>query len=65
MQNRPHFYTGCFFYTGPPSKSNKYKQDNLARLGVSWSKTVYVNEDTPNLGFHTLTGPVKKNTLYY
>ena len=35
------------FYTGPPPKSTK--KLILARLGVSW--TIYVNVDSPNLGF--------------
>ena len=38
-----------FFYTGPPPKSSKYKKVNLARLGVF--RPLYVNVDTPNLGF--------------
>ena len=39
---------GVFFHWYPP-KSSKYKQVNQARLGVSWP--IYVNVDSPNLGF--------------
>ena len=41
-----------FFFTGTPLKSSKYKKVNLgysARLGVS--RPIYVNVDSPNLGF--------------
>ena len=38
-----------FFLTGTPPKSSKYKKVILARLGVSWP--IYVNVDSPNLGF--------------
>ena len=39
----------CDVYTGPPLKSSKYKKLISARLGVS--RTIYVNVDSPNLGF--------------
>ena len=38
-----------FFTLVPPLKSSKYKQVNLGRLGVS--SPIYVNVDSPNLGF--------------
>ena len=38
-----------FFLTGTPPKSSKYKKVNQARLGVS--RPIYVNIDSPNLGF--------------
>ena len=38
-----------FVLTGTPPKSSKYKKFNQARLGVS--RPIYVNVDTPNLGF--------------
>ena len=41
-------YTECFF-NWPPPESSKYKKVNLARLGVS--RPIYVNVDSPNLGF--------------
>ena len=40
---------GVFFFTGPLPKMSKYRQVNLTRLGVS--RTIYVNVDSPNLGF--------------
>ena len=39
---------GVFFHWYPP-KSSKYKQVNQAWLGVS--RPIYVNVDSPNLGF--------------
>ena len=46
-----------FFITGPPPKISKY------RKGVS--RTIYVNVDSPNLGFSNfLGGTSEKNTLY-
>ena len=47
-----HLYRVVFLITPPPLKSSKkkYKKVNLqVRLGVS--RTIYVNVDTPNLGF--------------
>ena len=36
---------------------------DFTRISVSW--TMYVNVDSPNLGFpYFLGGPLKKNTLY-
>ena len=35
------------FLTGPPLKSSKYRK--VKRFGVS--RTIYVNVDSPNLGF--------------
>ena len=35
--------------TGSPPKSSKYKKINLGWLGVS--RMIYVNVDSPNLGF--------------
>ena len=40
-----HMYR-VFFLTGTPPKSSKYRR---ARLGVS--RPIYVNEDSPDLGF--------------
>ena len=54
------------FLTGPPLKVLSTKQLILARLGVS--RTIYVNVDTPNLGFTyrvvLLTGPPLKSSKY-
>ena len=45
-----HTCTGCFFSSlVPPLKVQSTKKLIKARLGVS--KTIYVNVDTPNLGF--------------
>ena len=41
-------YTGCFFHWASP-KISEYKKLIKARLGVS--RTIYVNVDSPNLGF--------------
>ena len=57
------FHTGCFF-TGTPPKSSKYK---IVNPGVS--RPIYVNVDSPNLGFpyfNFLGGTSEeKNTLYH
>ena len=45
---QPKVCTGCF-YTGTPLKNSKYKKLIQARLGVS--RPIYVNVDSPNLGF--------------
>ena len=43
-------YTGCFFSSlVPPLKVPSTKKLILARLGVS--RPIYVNVDSPNLGF--------------
>ena len=42
-------YTGCFFSLVPPLKVPSTKKLIQARLGVS--RPIYVNIDTPNLGF--------------
>ena len=51
------------FLTGTPPKTSKYKKVNLGA-----SRPIYVNVDSPNLGFtyfYFFRGvPVKKNTLY-
>ena len=49
------YIQGVFFLTGTPPKSSK-----LARLGVS--RPIYVNVDSPNLGFPYFNF-LKKNTL--
>ena len=41
--------TGCFFSLVPPLKVQSTKNLILARLGVS--RPIYVNVDSPNLGF--------------
>ena len=43
---RTEEHTGCFFFTGTPLKSSKYRK---VWFGVS--RTIYVNVDSPNLGF--------------
>ena len=53
---------GRVFFTGPPPKNLKYKKVDL---GVS--RPIYVNVDSPNLGFPYFSfrgEPVKKITLY-
>ena len=40
---------GVFFFTGTPPKISKYKKLISASLGVS--RPIYVNVDSPNLGF--------------
>ena len=58
-------YTGCLFFTGTPPKSSNYKKLISARLGVS--RPIYVNVDSPNLGFpyfNFLGGYQWKNTQY-
>ena len=42
-------YTRCFFTLGLPLKVHSTNKLILARLGVS--RTIYVNIDSPNLGF--------------
>ena len=42
-------YTRCFFTLGLPLKVHSTNKLILARLGVS--RTIYVNVDSPNLGF--------------
>ena len=42
-------YTGCFFFTGTPLTVPSTKKLIYARLGVS--RPIYVNVDSPNLGF--------------
>ena len=52
------------FFNWPPLTSSKYKKVNQARLGVS--RTIYVNVDSPNLGFTYFLGgggAFKKITL--
>ena len=44
-----YIYVQGVFSTGTPLKSSKYKKFNLGWLGVS--RPIYVNVDTPNLGF--------------
>ena len=39
------------FYYGPPSTSSKYKKVNLGKVRFGVSRTIYVNVDSPNLGF--------------
>ena len=39
----------AMFFTGTLPISSKYKKVNQARLGVS--RLIYVNVDSPNLGF--------------
>ena len=41
--------TGWFFSLVPPLKVQNTEKLVWARLGVSW--TIYVNVDSPNLGF--------------
>ena len=58
--------TGCFLTLGLPLKYQSTEKVNQARLGVS--RTIYVNVDSPNLGFPYLTfqgRPSVKNTLYH
>ena len=59
-------YTGCFFTQGLPLKVQSTKKLIWARLGVS--RTLYVNVDSPNLGFPYFNysgGTSEKNTLYF
>ena len=42
---------GVFFYNGPPPTSSKYKKVNLGKVRFGVSRTIYVNVDSPNLGF--------------
>ena len=38
-----------FFLTGTPPKNSKYKKVNLGKVRCIWP--IYVNVDSPNLGF--------------
>ena len=68
LDSYKHSWTGTYrviFLTGTPPKKSKYNKVNLDRLGVS--RPIYVNVDSPNLGFpYFFRGvPVKKNILYF
>ena len=49
VANIYYIHTGCFFTLGLPLKVQTAKKLIQARLGVS--RTIYVNVDSPNLGF--------------